>query len=98
MSNNSISIYTRDTLREYLEGIYGCKWIGQCIAAPYADQDEVPDQFKPPKGSAFNVPQPTAAEGKYYQWVIDDVINDNKLEVVKAAYVVSDKKKDVGNE
>ena len=96
-STNAISDFTRDKFREHLEKIYNCKWLGQPIARPYAEQDEVPDQFRCPKGNVFNVPQPSAKGGKYYQWVIDDVLIDNELEIINSVYVATSVKKDAAN-
>jgi hypothetical protein len=95
---HTVSAYTRKTFQETLQSIYDCKYLGQAIAKPYAEQDDMPDQYKSPKGEVFNVPQPSAPDGKYYKWVIDDVIADNKLEIINPVYAISDNKKDAANE
>ena len=89
MTGHTVSAYSRRSLREALEMTYDCKYVGQLLAPPYTDQDDIPDQFRTPDGRVFNVPQPSAKAGKYYQWVVDDVISDNKLQIINTAYIVS---------
>ena len=90
---HKISEFDRSTFREVLENIYACKYLGQACA-PHTEQKGMPDQFQCPKGLVFNVPQPSAPNEMYFQWAVNDVISDNNLEVINAAYVIKNLKKD----
>lgn len=86
MSSSPVSDHTRQSFRAVLETVHKCEYLGKPIARPYADPDDMPDQFRSPLGRVFNVPQPSAIGGRYYQWILDDVLKDNQLEVANTQF------------
>lgn len=81
--------FNSQTLKEFLEKGCDCHYEGRPIAPPYCSQEHMQEGYMNKDGIYFSIPDPNNGDGTYSEFIIDNIIEVNKLE--PHAYEISKK-------